>query len=216
MKRIYKGIIAVVALALLGTNAMSRVRPYQAKHSKDGFYTSISWCMPSNVASEYFSEGSAFNMHGYEIGYGTIGEMYKDYYGPTKSIGGISFEAGYKFCNWLSVACDVAAGFYWHEVFDGVNDMSRGNKTGVNLLLIPKVKVLYMDRPKVRLYGSLGIGASQKFGFDAISGSTLTPAYQITPIGVEYRVLDSGAFVLLEAGTGSLYTGLKAGFGIKF
>ncbi len=70
------------------------------------------------------------------------------------------------FARWFSLSADLSASFVWHDTFDAVSTERRGTKTGAVLCFIPQARLIFLNRPSVRLYGKFGLGAAAYLGFD--------------------------------------------------
>ena len=67
----------------------------------------------------------------------------------------------------------------------------------------------YLNRPKVRLYGSLEAGALFALG----KGVSVAPDFQLNPFGVDFG---TDFFGTVEFGLGMQYTGVRVGLGYRF
>lgn len=68
----------------------------------------------------------------------------------------------------------------------------------------------YLNKPKVKLYGSLEAGAILSFGGGSFD---VTPNFQVNPIGVEWG---KRFFGMAELGVGMTYFGGRLGVGYRF
>lgn len=154
-----------------------------------------------------------------------VSSLYADYYGPTRTSGAIGVGFDYAVCPWLSLSADLAVTSFWRDRYDAVSNAVLRKERGFAFYMLPRAKFMYMNRRKVRLYGSFGVGAVLYDGFDKLTYSyedgsgvhfvdnSFRACAQLTPIGVEFgRKL----FGFAELGTGSLYIGMQAGIGYKF
>jgi hypothetical protein len=154
-----------------------------------------------------------------------MSRLYSDYYGPTRTLGAIGIGVDYAVSNWFSASLDFAAASFWRSRYSAVNDSQVGSDSGTAFYLLPRAKFMYMNRRKVRLYGSFGIGAVLYGGFDTLNyrvmdsdgvhfvNNSFRACAQFSPIGVEFgRKL----FGFAEIGAGTLYVGMQAGIGYKF
>ena len=142
----------------------------------------------------------------------TLENIYSDYHDETRSTGGIGVGAEYKFNRYLSLGVDLGAIFYYHNNYDVLSLSPTGFRLGAAINLLPKVKCFYIDRPKCRLYTSFSLGVAVYPGF-YLAEEKISPAYQLTPIGVEFGKKVCG---FVESGYGLQYTGLRAGVSYKF
>ena len=120
-----------------------------------------------------------------------------------------SIEALYSFNDMWSLGVDTG---YCGSVFK-IADKDTGDVSSTSFLtLIPLLvegRCNYLNRPVVKLYGSLEAGAMFSVGdsFDVI------PSFQLNPIGIE---LGRRFFALAELGIGFNYIGGRAGVGFRF
>lgn len=178
------------------------------------------------MAASKFIHGNSYWGHDYmNIGNASLDEFYSDYHGPTSTTGAISLGADFFIKRWFSVSVDLAATFIWHDMYDAVTDVKVGNETGAALYILPRAKFIYMNRPNVRLYGSIGVGLVKYIGFDKLRytyrteydlvfvDDTLCPTFQMSPIGIE---VGRKLFGFAELGYGSMFNGIQAGIGYRF
>ncbi len=186
-------------------------------HAADLFITGHGWWY--GMVDYFYSE---------PIGYGQdfMTTLYSDYYGPTRTAGAIGIGFDYAVCWWFSVSVDFAVTSFWRDRYKGVSNQLAGSDGGTAFYLLPRAKLMYMNRRYVRLYGSLGVGAALYDGFDKLSyrytdsdgrvrfeDNSFRACGQVTPIGVEFG---NKLFGFAELGAGALYTGMQAGIGYKF
>ena len=178
---------------------------------------------PSYTAST-FAEGSLWKSPWRNSTSRSLSDIYADYNGITRSSGALCLGADYAFARWFALSVDLSATIVWHDVYNGVSGRKTGSKSGVMFSLMPQGKLIYINRPTVRLYGRLGLGVVKYFGFDrrnresADDGieyldNSFTPGFQWTPLGIE---VGRKVFGFAETGIGTLYTGISAGVGYKF
>ncbi len=123
------------------------------------------------------------------------------------------------FARWFSLSADLSASFVWHDTFDAVSTERRGTKTGAVLCFIPQARLIFLNRPSVRLYGKFGLGAAAYLGFDRRvedridDDSSVTAAFQYVPFGIE---VGKKYFGFAEFGVGTIYSGIFIGAGYKF
>jgi len=152
--------------------------------------------------------------------------LYQDYTGPTLTTGALGIGFDYAVSSWFSLSADLAATFLWHDRYEAMDNSVTGRQTGAAIYLLPRAKFMYMNRKKVRLYGSLGAGLVKYVGFKELSyrytdsdgsvrfeDNSFKGCCQISPIGVEFG---RKTFGFAELGIGSLYAGFQAGIGYKF
>lgn len=170
-------------------------------------------------ASNYYCSGYLFSFgkyyDDYYIGPSSLSQVYRDYNGPVKTTGTFIGSVDFIFSSGLALSIDGGLGFFWKDIYDGVSGMKKQRETGAALYLMPKFKGYYMRRPLVRLYGSIGLGASKFINFDKLDDDeTVAFQTQIVPIGIE--VGEKRLFGFMELGFGTVYTGANVGIGYKF
>ena len=107
----------------------------------------------------------------------------------------IGMGTGYTGCVWKVVDKD---------------DNSTVSSTFLNFIPLTVIgRCTYMDRPAVKLYGSLEAGAMFAVGGDF----TVVPDIQLNPIGVEFG---RRFFGMAEMGVGMNYFGGRLGIGYRF
>ena len=121
-----------------------------------------------------------------------------------------AIEALYDFNETWSAG--ISAG-YLGTAFKVVDKDTRAVKSVSYINLLPLTlegRCNYLNRPAVRLYGSLEAGAI----FSMESGKlNVVPEVQLNPFGVEFGRRLFGVF---ELGVGMNYTGCRAGLGYRF
>ena len=105
----------------------------------------------------------------------------------------------------------LSAGYFGsvYRIID-LDDNHEVSRT--DLLFIPialEGRLNYLNRPKVKLYGSLEAGVV----ISPDSDSQLIPDVQLNPIGVEFGKRFFGS---VELGIGINYTGVRGGIGYRF
>lgn len=119
-----------------------------------------------------------------------------------------SIEALYSFNERWSVGLDAG----YCGIGGGVYNADGTIKSKINLTILPigiVGRCNYLNRPVVKLYGSLEAGAMLVLQDDF----QVVPEVQLNPIGIEFG---RRFFGLLEAGFGFNYAGLRAGVGYRF
>ena len=122
----------------------------------------------------------------------------------------VGLEAMYSFNSRWSAG--VGTG-YLGTVWKIVDTTTKDVKSISYLTFIPLTlqgRCNYLNRPQVKLYGSLEAGALFAIGSGDFS---VAPDLQLNPIGVEFG---SNLFGLVELGIGMQYTGIRAGIGYRF
>lgn len=198
-----------------------RYRSYRLKLPDERWSVRIGAGTPSAFAPTNFVRRPS----SYKLGE-VISAYYRNYYGPAYDSGSYNIGAEYYFARWFSLTADLCAEGLWMDSFDRHTDIKTGTETGIALSLMPQAKFVYLHRPMVRLYSGIGIGATGYIGFDSkrrqsidengqhISYSNaVTMTIQITAFGIE---VGRKFFGFAEIGTGSLYSGIRAGAGYKF
>lgn len=155
-----------------------------------------------------------------------ISQYYSGYYGTAYGSGSYSIGAEYYLARWFAVSADLCFEGFWRNLYDRNTDMKTGRDSGLAVAVIPQAKFIYIHRPAVRVYSSLGIGAAGYIGFDSKKRSYIDedgPHYeydkavrltmQFTLLGIE---IGRRFFGFAELGTGSLFSGVRAGAGFRF
>lgn len=204
-----------------GEREFFRYRSYRLKLPDERWSVRIGAGMPSAFAPFKFTPSSSARKKG-EV----ISDYYRNYHGPAYDSGCYSIGAEYYFARWFSLAADFCIEGLWMDLFDRHTDTRTGTDLGIALSLMPQAKFVYLHRPMVRVYSSIGIGATGYIGFDSKKdryidetgphctyGNALSLTIQFTAIGVE---VGRKFFGFAEIGTGALYSGIRAGAGYKF
>lgn len=120
-----------------------------------------------------------------------------------------SIEALYSFNARWSVGISTGyTGCVWNIVDKDTRDVhSSSVHSFVPINAIGRCN--YLNRPKVKLYGSLEAGVLLSAG----ESLGIAPDVQLNPIGVEFG---SRVFGMAELGVGMNYTGLRLGLGFRF
>lgn len=234
MNRILKPITMLVALAMSialfsETEANARRSSYRVVRKpempKERWSINVGIGSQSSINVERFTNGLYHYWDFTDSQDGTLSDFYKDYNGPTYSAGSFSLGAEYLVARWFAVSATLGADFLWHDTYDSSSDGLTGKKTGTAISFMPQAKFIYLNRPKLRLYGYIGLGAIKYIGYDKMKYSykdeygvhfeneSLQPAFQYTPIGVEFG---GRLFGFAEAGAGTLFSGIRAGVGYRF
>lgn len=228
-------ILAVLLLAaVLPVAAQARTGGSTAREREYFRYRSYRTALPSERWSVRFGAGKSSEINvSYFIGRRTDDKMgeglsayFGGYLGNTYSSGCYSIGAEYYVARWFAVSADISVEALWRDIHDSFTGMKTGASRGVALAVVPQAKFIYLHRPLVRVYSYIGIGAVQCFGFESMErryvdengshvapGQTLRLTCQICPLGVE---IGRRFFGFLECGTGSVFTGVRAGAGYKF
>ena len=176
------------------------------------------------LATSRFLYGRSFSSY-YYPGDEDLKDMYGDYHGPTYSTGLFGIGADIFLKRWFALSADLNFNFLWNDRYDSFTKDRTGTKTGVAVYFIPRAKFYYLNRPLVRLYGSIGLGVVKYFGFDKLKyietsydnvefkDETFDAAFQISPIGIEFG---RRLFGFAEMGAGTMYAGFQFGMGYRF
>lgn len=218
-------------------NGGKDIEVYSDKHGDDDFHhpynckerkpmpptrwsLRVGFGMPSDINTDYFTDDPEY----FNYRAGSLSKYYGPYTGPVKSTGSLSVGGEYLITRWFAVGADLSTDMLYCSMYDSLTDQKTGTHRGVSLSFIPMLRFYYMNRPKVRLYGSFGLGAVAYFGYNLnngnringnkiyYSGNFVELAGQYTPIGVEFGRRIYG---FAEAGLGTIYSGVRAGVGIK-
>ena len=101
---------------------------------------------------------------------------------------------------------------YLGTVFKVVDKDTRAVKSSSTINIFPLTAIgryNYLNRPAVKLYGSLELGGMFMFQDDF----QVVPDVQLNPIGVEFG---RRFFGMVELGVGMNYTGIRGGLGYRF
>lgn len=217
MSRLCKSVLTAVVLAVSCIPAFSRDVWRQYRRNYESLQLNVGLSTYSISTEGYFTRGGYYWCDNWRGPDSTLGEIYADYTGATYTSGSLNMELSYRTGRWFAFSMDLSAGLMWHEVFDGVSDASKGNRYGVSLMLIPRVKLYYTDWSVVNLYGSAGLGLAAYCGFDKLPKSDkIGPALQVTPIGVGITPRKTRFSFFFEVGFGNMYSGYNAGVGYRF
>jgi len=174
------------------------------------------------VASGYFTGGMNTIT---ELDKSRMEYIYNDWHSNNKSSGTFFATVDLNFAKWFTLAISVGFNSMWHENFKAITNESLGTSRGTAIYLIPEARIFYMNRPLVRLYGSIGLGVEKYFGYDQLQYSYTTSdrtvsvnnsfklSSQFVPFGIE---VGKKFFGFVEAGFGTLYYGARGGVGYKF
>lgn len=166
------------------------------------------------IAGTYFSPRS-WSSENY-ASYGTLESIYSDRSDAVNTTG--TFVAGLdiKFNRTVAVSVDLGLNAMWSDTYSNITGDKTGTDTGIAVYLIPKVKIYYMDRPWVRMYGTAGFGVGRYFGYTRRAIIFKNPfkfEAQFVPFGLE---VGKKLFGFAELGAGSLFMGIHVGAGYKF
>lgn len=177
--------------------------------------------MPSDQSTSDFLRGIRFGSRVPELA-----SYYMNYHGPTVSSGAYSIGVEYLVARWFSVSADLNVEVLGHDLYDSVTDRRVGRAVGTALVFMPQAKILYMNRPMVRLYGYIGMGVVKYFGFSSQekpyrdesgvrfeASDDFHAAIQFVPIGLE---VGHRFFGFVECGSGFMFTGARGGVGYRF
>lgn len=199
-----------------------RYRSYRLQMPDKRWSIRISAGMPSALAPGNFTgNNSEKYIKGEMISY-----YYNNYCGKAYDSGCYGLGAEYYLARWFAVSADLCFEGLWMDLYDRHSGMKTRRDSGLAIAFVPQAKFIYIHRPLVRVYSGIGIGAAGYIGFDSKRRSYIDedgPHYsydkavrltlQFTPIGVE---VGRRFFGFAEIGTGSLFSGMRAGAGFKF
>jgi len=141
-----------------------------------------------------------------------IEDMYQDYRGAVWTTGAMGAEFNWNFSRWWNLSAYLGFTPFWTKLYDAMTSTSKGNSFGVAVTAMPKIKVMYCNRPMVRLYTDFALGLALYPGFSKLD-SKAGLACQFNMIGIEVGRKWYGT---AEIGLGTVFTGASAGFGFKF
>ena len=121
-----------------------------------------------------------------------------------------SVDALYSFNRtWSAGVSATYAGCNWNIVDKDTHELhSSTHNAFISLCAVGRCN--YLNRPAVKLYGSLEAGGMLVAG----STASLAGCFQVNPIGVEFG--SDQIFGLVELGAGMNYLGGRAGIGLRF
>lgn len=176
--------------------------------------------MPSDINTDYFTYDSEY----FNYTANSLSKYYGPYTGPLYSTGSLSVGGEYLIARWFAIGADLATDMLYCKMYDSLTGRNTDTHHGVSLSFTPMLRFYYLNRPKVRLYGSFGLGVVAYFGYNLTDGTQVkgnTIYYsgdfvelsgQYIPIGVEFG---RRVYGFAEAGVGTIYSGIRAGAGIK-
>lgn len=140
------------------------------------------------------------------------------YYSPRTITGSISGGYTYNVLRWLSVGATFSYIGDFQNKYDRITNQKSEEFNSNNFILTPMVRFNYLNKPLIRLYSQIGIGASlirKKLMYDGsqYSSSLWGLTGQITFLGVAVGKQVFGFTEIL--GTGSQGT-LVVGVGYRF
>lgn len=137
-----------------------------------------------------------------------LDRLYQPYHGDTYVTGNISAEFDFIFKKWFTLSLGLFSDCIWRDTYDGVTNLKKGRDVGVTMFFLPQARFTYVNRPKVTVYSSVGLGA----GFTSLDARPVF-ALQTVPVGVSFgrRIFGFAEFCL-----GSVTLGLNAGVGYRF
>jgi len=220
-----KPLIATVAALLLAallfpSDALAQRRKPRKFMPSSRWSVRVALGMPSDVNTDYFTGDFDY----YHYGNGSLDRYYGPYTGPVKSTGALSVAGEYLIARWFAIEANLSTDMLYCSRFDPLNNQKTETRHGVSIAFVPMLRFYYLNRPKVRLYGGFGLGAVAYLGYNLnnqnrisgnriyYSGNFVEVAGQYVPIGVEFGRKIYG---FAECGTGTLYSGVRAGVGIK-
>lgn len=111
---------------------------------------------------------------------------------------------------WSAGVSATYAGCIWNIVDKDTREIhSSTNNAFISLCAVGRCN--YLNRPTVKLYGSIEAGGMLVAGS---SSASIAPCFQVNPIGVEFG--RDTIFGLVEIGGGMNYLGGRVGLGCRF
>lgn len=111
---------------------------------------------------------------------------------------------------WSAGVSATYAGSVWNIVDKDTREIHSSQLNSfISLCAVGRCN--YLNRPAVKLYGSIEAGGMLVAGS---SSASLAGCFQVNPIGVEFG--SDSLFGLVEAGVGMNYLGGRAGIGLRF
>jgi len=200
------------ALNRFGKNVRTR-QGEKKKTDTDKFSVRLSIGGTPEITGDFFRRGYAIGFYDYSY-YDNyhLANMYSDYDGEVKTVGNILGEFNWNVNRWFNTGCTLGFCPVWSSTYDGITNQLKGDKFAMAIFLMPKAKIMWCNRPVVRVYSSISAGAAFLPGFTK-SKTSVKAAGQFNLISLE---VGRKWFGTMEIGAGSLYYGAQVGFGYKF
>lgn len=207
MKRLFYSILFLMAL-LPSANAALPVLPGFTGRvgSGDAFYIRLGYGRSAGEVGKWYNDG---HDNGYTYT-GLMSQYYRDYCSEVFSRGTFSLEGGY---NWQG-----RFGFGLNMSFTPVAARWKNSITGEGVRtdrgrvfsIYPEARYYYICNDALRLYSSVGVGASFLKGFGDKKAKAI---WQLSLAGIEFG---DRLFGFAEFGFGDVYDFLRAGVGYRF
>ncbi len=180
----------------------------------------VSVSLNTYMQNKYGGEGPTYDV--------SLSERYGKYHGSVYSIPPLSFDINYKLFKFLDISAGLSWIPMWGKVFDSF-DATEGETVFANsFILIPSVKINYINENGNTIYSSVGFGIGVHFnrsdseivGLDHWGyhndyildkgKNCISKQLEIVLLGCNYR------FFFWEGGLGSKFWGYGSRFGVKF
>lgn len=134
----------------------------------------------------------------------------------TKMFGAAGFEYEHYTNDWFAFGCTVLCDYMTADSYNKASDGTKTYNGKFNLgfmSLMPNVKFSWFNREKVSLYSKLAFGAGLVFDNGDSAENNFSPAFQVTPIGVDFGKGSFRGFAELGVGMqGVLCAGVRKSF----
>ncbi len=156
----------------------------------------------------------------------TLPALYQDYQGGSNSTDAIGVDVLFHVSRRVDVGLGMYVNHLWYDTFNGVTQEKTGVHKAAAFYLAPSIRLYYMNKQYVRLYGQCSVGLAKYFNYDTLQYTRIDydgirrtvndsrKAFgEFVPFGIE---VGRRFFFFMEAGVGSMYNGLCLGAGYKF
>ncbi len=218
MNGLYKYLIVTVALTAVTFCTLSARNP-----KRDAWKESPRMAVRVGVGG-YPMTSRDINHYDYYWSFGSwsmlegnyLADRYDFGTGSIYSTGTITSEFDYVIAKWFTISMNVGMNHMWGDKINPFNGEQTGKVTADVLYLVPEARFTYMNRPAVRLYSGIGLGAGfcfdRKFGRkDFEMENSILP--QVTLFGAEFGKRLIGFY---ELSVGGMYSGVRGGIGYRF
>ena len=154
----------------------------------------------------------------------SIDDVYADRRSSVFSTNVFTGEFTFIVKKWLSFSINLTTGKCWNDVMSYYADSKMYRRSGTdsewNIGVLPDARFTFLNRPAVKLYGSVGLGllttvsnTTTEGGGRRLTNITNEPAIQITPFGIMFG---KRFFGYSELSFGNLFFGPRIGIGYRF
>lgn len=166
------------------------------------------------LLSSLYTDGRFGFMQDYMIEWDRkmVGTMYDDYSGASRTTGTFVSTFTWNYSRWCSLSANLGLCPMWSTTISAMTDKVIKNKFGMAIVIMPEARVMYCNRPMVRVYSSLAMGAVFLPGFKECDYNTRF-AMQFNLAGLE---VGRKFYGMMQLGAGTMFSGICAGIGYKF